>query len=44
MDRKERLADQMFEQIVRFMNDSQRVEFTHESKETEAPEWLVATK
>jgi len=44
MDRKERLADQMFEAIVQFMNESQRVTVKYGNNETEMPTWLAATK
>jgi superfamily II DNA or RNA helicase len=43
MDRKERLAEQMFEAIVQFMNDSQNVRTHHSSIPTEVPQWLAAT-
>jgi superfamily II DNA or RNA helicase len=44
MDRKERLAEQMFEAITQFMNDSQKVSVQYENNETEIPAWLAAPK
>jgi hypothetical protein len=44
MDRKEKLAEQMFEQIVRFMNESETVKIHHETRKTETPKWLAAIK
>jgi SNF2 family DNA or RNA helicase len=44
MDRKERLAEQMFEAITQFMNDSQKVSVQYENNETEIPSWLAGPK
>ena len=40
MDRKEKLAAQMFESIIAFMNESQEVATTVPTKTMEVPEWL----
>jgi hypothetical protein len=40
MDRKERLMNQMFESVVRFMNQSQRVESVGRLQVKELPQWL----
>jgi hypothetical protein len=40
MDRKQALADQMFESIVAFMNDSQQIRNLSPSLETEVPKWM----
>lgn len=42
MDRKQRLADQMFESIVAFMNESQDVMNRIPEREMEVPTWLSA--
>ena len=43
MDRKERLAEQMFEAVVKFMNDSQKVKSNKHARATEVPKWLAST-
>ena len=42
MDRKEKLAAQMFESIVAFMNDSQKVE-PKKTFKGEVPSWMCST-
>jgi superfamily II DNA or RNA helicase len=44
MDRKERLAEQMFEAVVRFMNDSENVRTEYATLQPELPRWLAATR
>jgi hypothetical protein len=43
MDRKEKLAAQMFESIVAFMNDQNGVANETRTQEVEAPQWLFPT-
>jgi superfamily II DNA or RNA helicase len=43
MDRKERLAEQMFDAVVSFMNSSKSVDFTKKTRETELPQWLLSS-
>lgn len=43
MDRKERLADKMFEAIVKFMNDAEHVGQQQPTIRTEAPSWMCST-
>lgn len=40
MDRKQRLADQMFESIVSFMNDSKQVTNKTPTEKVEIPKWM----
>jgi len=42
MERKEKLAEQMFESIVTFMNESAEVENTVPKKEVKIPAWLTS--
>ena len=44
MDRKERLAEQMFDQIVTFMNDSKTIKAKQRTQSTEVPQWLSLTR
>jgi len=44
MARKQRLADQMFDQVVHFMNDSKTVKAKQRTTQTEVPSWLSTTK
>lgn len=44
MDRKERLASQMFDSVIRFMNDSLAVKADVHTIPTEVPAWLPASK
>lgn len=44
MNRKERLAVQMFESIVSYMNDSASVSNRKPSRQIEVPEWMLSTK
>ena len=43
MDRKEKLASQMFESIVAFMNDSENVISKKPTMSMEVPEWMSST-
>jgi hypothetical protein len=43
MDRKQRLADQMFESIVRFVNESEDIVNRSPGKPMEVPEWMCST-
>lgn len=42
MDRKQQLADQMFESIVAFMNDAQQVNNRKAAQKTEVPSWMCS--
>lgn len=42
MDRKEKLAAQMFESIVAFMNESEHVSHKQPTEQTEVPSWLCS--
>lgn len=44
MDRKEQLASQMFDSVVRFMNDGQGVRIDKSTDPTEVPSWLHLSK
>jgi hypothetical protein len=44
MERKEKLAAQMFDSVIRFMNDALAVKLDRETLETEVPSWLHASK
>jgi superfamily II DNA or RNA helicase len=44
MDRKERLAEQMFEQIVRFMNESITVHKKETTCHANVPEWMSSIR
>ena len=43
MDRKEKLAAQMFESIIAFMNETNQVDKRVPTMPTEAPEWMCST-
>jgi hypothetical protein len=43
MDRKQRLADQMFESVIGFMNDSQSVSNQLPTIKAKVPQWLTAS-
>jgi len=43
MDRKQKLAEQMFESIIAFMNDTQGVTAKVPTLETEVPPWMFST-
>lgn len=44
MDRKEKLAAQMFDGVIRCMNDALAVRLTDSNLTTEVPSWLSATR
>lgn len=44
MDRKESLASQMFDSIIKFMNDAQSISTTKKTITTEVPQWLRSIK
>jgi hypothetical protein len=44
MDRKQRLAEQMFESIIAFMNDSQSVSNNQPATKIEVPQWMSSSK
>ena len=43
MERKEKLADQMFEAVVNFMNDAAKAHVRKPTSKMEAPPWLCST-
>ena len=43
MDRKERLAEQMFDAVVKFMNEPERVRAARDTREMEVPKWLFSS-
>lgn len=44
MERKEKLAAQMVDSVVRFMNDAQSVKANNNKHNTELPQWLCSIK
>ena len=43
MDRKQQLADQMFESIVAFMNESEVRNDSRPTMKVEVPQWMCST-